>query len=105
MVVRYGGDGAGRLVGVVGIKRRWAGLVVVVGEVGGLRRRWFGLVVVAAIGSSGSWPDNFVFGQPGAWNNWAKGHYTEGSKLIDSVFDVIKKKSKNLESWFGLVFW
>nr|GEZ41456.1 hypothetical protein [Tanacetum cinerariifolium] len=53
MVVRYGGDGAGRLVGVVRIKRRWAGLVVVVGEIGGLRWRWLGLVVVAAIGSSG----------------------------------------------------
>ena len=24
-------------------------------------------------------PDNFVFGQSGAGNNWAKGHYTEGS--------------------------
>ena len=23
-------------------------------------------------------PDNFVFGQTGAGNNWAKGHYTEG---------------------------
>ena len=23
-------------------------------------------------------PDNFVFGQSGAGNNWAKGHYTEG---------------------------
>lgn len=25
-------------------------------------------------------PDNFVFGQSGAGNNWAKGHYTEGEK-------------------------
>ncbi len=24
-------------------------------------------------------PDNFVFGQSGAGNNWAKGHYTEGT--------------------------
>ena len=23
-------------------------------------------------------PDNFVFGQSGAGNNWAMGHYTEG---------------------------
>lgn len=23
-------------------------------------------------------PDNFVYGQSGAGNNWAKGHYTEG---------------------------
>ena len=26
-------------------------------------------------------PDNFVFGQSGAGNNWAKGHYTEGGYL------------------------
>ena len=24
-------------------------------------------------------PDNYVFGQSGAGNNWAKGHYTEGT--------------------------
>lgn len=24
-------------------------------------------------------PDNFVFGQSGAGNNWAKGHYTDGT--------------------------
>ncbi|GFZ13287.1 tubulin beta 8 [Actinidia rufa] len=34
-------------------------------------------------------PDNFVFGQSGAGNNWAKGHYTEGAELIDSVLDVV----------------
>ena len=33
-------------------------------------------------------PDNFVFGQSGAGNNWAKGHYTEGAELIDSVLDA-----------------
>lgn len=29
-------------------------------------------------------PDNFIFGQSGAGNNWAKGHYTEGmiSKVV-----------------------
>ena len=36
-------------------------------------------------------PDNFVFGQTGAGNNWAKGHYTEGAELIDSVLDVVRK--------------
>ena len=24
-------------------------------------------------------PDNFIYGQSGAGNNWAKGHYTEGN--------------------------
>merc|ERR1711868_265757 len=32
-------------------------------------------------------PDNFVFGQSGAGNNWAKGHYTEGAELVVSVLD------------------
>ena len=36
-------------------------------------------------------PDNFVFGQSGAGNNWAKGHYTEGAELVDSVLDVVRK--------------
>ncbi|KAI3736481.1 hypothetical protein L6452_16023 [Arctium lappa] len=35
--------------------------------------------------ASGGRPDNFVFGQSGVGNNWAKGHYTEGAELIDSV--------------------
>merc|ERR1712207_128289 len=37
-------------------------------------------------------PDNFVFGQTGAGNNWAKGHYTEGAELIDSVLDVVREE-------------
>ena len=36
-------------------------------------------------------PVNFVFGQPGAGNNWTKGHCTEGAELIDSVPDVVRK--------------
>ena len=31
-------------------------------------------------------PDNFVYGQSGAGNNWAKGHYTEGT-YICTVMD------------------
>ena len=30
-------------------------------------------------------PDNFVFGQSGAGNNWAKGHYTEGAELVSQL--------------------
>ncbi|XP_010140307.1 PREDICTED: tubulin beta-5 chain isoform X2 [Buceros rhinoceros silvestris] len=37
-------------------------------------------------------PDNFIFGQTGAGNNWAKGHYTEGAELVDSVLDVVRKE-------------
>ena len=39
-------------------------------------------------------PDNFIFGQSGAGNNWAKGHYTEGAELIDSVLDVVRKEAE-----------
>merc|ERR1712107_278827 len=39
-------------------------------------------------------PDNFVFGQSGAGNNWAKGHYTEGAELVDSVLDVVRKRKR-----------
>ncbi|PWI64035.1 hypothetical protein PCL_00435 [Purpureocillium lilacinum] len=30
-------------------------------------------------------PDNFVFGQSSAGNNWAKGHYTDGAELVDQI--------------------
>jgi hypothetical protein len=33
--------------------------------------------------------DNFVNGQSGAGNNWAKGHYAEYAKLIESVLDMV----------------
>jgi len=39
-------------------------------------------------------PDNFVYGQSGAGNNWAKGHYTEGAELIDSVLEVVRKEAE-----------
>lgn len=42
-------------------------------------------------------PDNFVFGQSGAGNNWAKGHYTEGAELVDSVMDVIRKEAESCD--------
>ncbi|CAH0404145.1 unnamed protein product [Chilo suppressalis] len=46
-------------------------------------------------------PDNFVFGQSGAGNNWAKGHYTEGAELVDSVLDVIRKEAENCDCLQG----
>jgi tubulin beta len=47
-------------------------------------------------------PDNFVFGQSGAGNNWAKGHYTEGAELIDSVLDVARKEIEGCDCLQGL---
>jgi tubulin beta len=46
-------------------------------------------------------PDNFVFGQTGAGNNWAKGHYTEGAELIDSVLDVTRKEAEGCDCLQG----
>ena len=48
-------------------------------------------------------PDNFVFGQTGAGNNWAKGHYTEGAELIDSVLDVVRKEAESCDCLQGLL--
>lgn len=46
-------------------------------------------------------PDNFVFGQSGAGNNWAKGHYTEGAELVDQVMEVLRKESEKADSLQG----
>ncbi|KAI3758315.1 hypothetical protein L6452_05874 [Arctium lappa] len=46
-------------------------------------------------------PDNFVFGQSGAGNNWTKGHYTEDAELIDSVLDVVRKEAENCDCLQG----
>ena len=66
-------------------------------------------------------PDNFVFGQSGAGNNWAKviffknifvldedtaisliqGHYTEGAELVDAVLDVVRKESESCDCLQG----
>ncbi|KAF3453220.1 hypothetical protein FNV43_RR03659 [Rhamnella rubrinervis] len=37
----------------------------------------------------------------GAGNNWAKGHYTEGAELIDSVLDVVRKEAENCDCLQG----
>ena len=46
-------------------------------------------------------PDNFVFGQSGAGNNWAKGHYTEGAELVDAVIDVVRRESESCDCLQG----
>jgi len=46
-------------------------------------------------------PDNFVFGQSGAGNNWAKGHYTEGAELIEQVLEVVRKEAEGCECLQG----
>lgn len=34
-------------------------------------------------------------------NNWAKGHYTEGAELVESVLDVVRKESEACDSLQG----
>ena len=34
-------------------------------------------------------------------NNWAKGHYTEGAELVDSVMDVIRKEAEGCDCLQG----
>nr|XP_027193967.1 tubulin beta-2 chain-like [Dermatophagoides pteronyssinus] len=46
-------------------------------------------------------PDNFIFGQSGAGNNWAKGFYTDGAYLIQEVMDVIRRDVESCECLQG----
>ncbi|KAJ1649386.1 Tubulin beta-4B chain [Dispira simplex] len=46
-------------------------------------------------------PDNFIYGQNGAGNSWAKGHYTEGAELVDAVLDVVRKEAENCDCLQG----
>lgn len=42
-------------------------------------------------------PDNYVYGQSGAGNNWAKGHYTEGAELVENCLDVLRRESETCD--------
>jgi len=42
--------------------------------------------------------DNMTFGQNGAGNNWAKGHYTEGAELVEEVMDRIRSELEACEA-------
>jgi len=46
-------------------------------------------------------PDNFVHGQSGAGNNWAKGHYTEGAELVESVLEVVRREAEGCDTLQG----
>merc|ERR1711988_194286 len=46
-------------------------------------------------------PDNFVFGQSGAGNSFAKGYYTEGAELVDSALDVVRKEAEGCDQLQG----
>jgi len=42
-------------------------------------------------------PDNFIFGQNGAGNNWAKGHYTEGAELVDEIMETVRREAEECD--------
>uniref|UniRef100_A0A2R9AK70 Tubulin beta chain n=1 Tax=Pan paniscus TaxID=9597 RepID=A0A2R9AK70_PANPA len=44
---------------------------------------------------------NEASGQCGAGNNWAKGHYTEGAELMESVMDVVRKEAESCDCLQG----
>ncbi|OWF49201.1 tubulin beta chain-like [Mizuhopecten yessoensis] len=46
-------------------------------------------------------PDNFVFGQNGSGNNWAKGFYTEGAELVEQVLEVVRKEAEGCDRLQG----
>merc|ERR1712012_623816 len=47
-------------------------------------------------------PDNLCFGNNGAGNNWAKGHYTEGAELVESVLDRVRLEIEQCDAPQGL---
>jgi tubulin beta len=46
-------------------------------------------------------PNNFIFGSSGAGNNWAKGHYTEGAELVESVLDCVRREAESCDCLQG----
>lgn len=46
-------------------------------------------------------PSNFVYGQSGGGNNWARGFYTEGQEIVGQIMDVIRKEAETCDSLQG----
>lgn len=49
-------------------------------------------------------PDTFIHGESGAGNNWAKGYYTEGAELVESILDVLRSQVEGCDSFQGFQF-
>jgi len=45
--------------------------------------------------------DNIISGRGSAGNNWAKGYYTEGPKILDAVMDIMRKEAELCDSLQG----
>eukprot|EP01084_Bolivina_argentea_P046794 86185_1 len=46
-------------------------------------------------------PNYILKSASGAGNNWAKGHYTLGSELIDEAIDIIRKQTESCDQLQG----
>ena len=46
-------------------------------------------------------PDNYVHGESGAGNNFAKGYYTEGAELLDAVLEVARHETERADMFQG----
>jgi len=46
-------------------------------------------------------PDTYVHGENGAGNNWAKGYYTEGAELVDTILDVLRRQVEACDALQG----
>jgi tubulin beta len=46
-------------------------------------------------------PDTYIHGESGAGNIWAKGYYTEGAELIDSILDTVRRQAEPCDALQG----
>ncbi|EPT05580.1 hypothetical protein FOMPIDRAFT_1021375 [Fomitopsis schrenkii] len=46
-------------------------------------------------------PDSFITGESGAGNNWAKGFYTEGAELVDSILEQVRTQTEACDALQG----
>eukprot|EP01092_Planopodium_desertum_P007664 TRINITY_DN315_c0_g1_i1.p1 TRINITY_DN315_c0_g1~~TRINITY_DN315_c0_g1_i1.p1 ORF type:complete len:374 (+),score=114.57 TRINITY_DN315_c0_g1_i1:277-1398(+) len=46
-------------------------------------------------------PDSFINARDGAGNNWAKGYYTDGAEIIESVLETVRKQAEATECLQG----
>ncbi|KAJ3515924.1 hypothetical protein NLJ89_g1452 [Agrocybe chaxingu] len=46
-------------------------------------------------------PDTYLSAESGAGNNWAKGYYTEGAELVDSILDIIRRQAEGCDALQG----
>ncbi|GAA5844414.1 hypothetical protein JCM9279_006293 [Rhodotorula babjevae] len=46
-------------------------------------------------------PSGFISGSSGAGNNWAKGYYTEGAELVESIMDQLHHETEACDSLQG----